>query len=100
MENIPAYILEDDSSAELTPQQVVKLMVDILRPRTPGIFSDPTKTFSLTCSQQLDSSLWSSSADSTPPASDPHHGERLRHIPTSQIHEMRATTKTLHCITI
>jgi len=99
-ENIFAYIPEQKTSLVFTPQQVVKLMVDILEAENPGIFSDPTKTFAdlfstaglflMELVRRLDTGL----AEAIP-----DHGERLRHILTSQIHEM-SHNEILHRITI
>ena len=99
-EDIFAYIPQQKTSLVFTPQSVVKLMVDELEQRSPGIFSDPAKTFAdlfstaglflMELVRRLDSGLTEDFPDKS---------ERLRHIMTSQIFEM-SHSKILHAITL
>lgn len=99
-EDIFAYVPQQKTSLVFTPKAVVTKMVDILEAENPGIFSDPTKTFAdlfstaglflMELVRRLDTGL----AEAIP-----DHGERLRHILTSQIHEM-SHNEILHRITI
>ena len=99
-ENIFAYIPQQKTSMDYTPQQVVKLMVDTLEAETPGIFTDRTKTFAdpfstaglflMELVRRLDKGL----------ANEIRGGdERLRHILTHQVFEM-SHNEILHRITI
>lgn len=99
-ENIFAYIPRQKTSLVFTPQTVVTLMVDELDTQSPGIFSDPDKTFAdlfstaglflMELVRRLDAGL----ADQI---ADPH--ERLRHILTTQLFEM-SHNEILHEITL
>ncbi len=99
-ENIFAYIPQQKTSLVFTPESVVKLMVDALEAESPGIFTDPDKTFAdlfstaglflMVLVRRLDTGL----AEVFP---DPN--ERLRHILTSQIFEM-SHSEILHEITL
>lgn len=99
-EDIFAYVPQQKTSLVFTPKAVVTKMVDILEAENPGIFTDPTKTFAdlfstaglflMELVRRLDTGL----AEGIPDQS-----ERLRHILTSQIHEM-SHNEILHRITI
>lgn len=99
-ENIFAYIPLQKTSLVFTPQPVVKLMVDTLEAESPGIFTDPNKTFAdlfstaglflMELVRRLDTGLTSVFPDQE---------MRLRHILTSQIFEM-SHNKILHRITV
>lgn len=99
-ESIFAYIPQQKTSLVFTPEPVVKQMVDTLEAETPGIFSDPTRTFAdlfstaglflMELVRRLDTGL----AETIP-----DQEERLRHILTSQVFEMSHNT-ILHHITI
>jgi type II restriction enzyme len=99
-ENIFAYIPQQKTSLVFTPQSVVKLMVDALQDRNPGIFKDPDKTFAdlfstaglflMELVRRLDTGL---------PEVFPDQDERLQHILTSQVFEM-SHNEILHRITI
>lgn len=99
-EDIFAYIPKQKTSLVFTPQSVVTTMVDELEARSPGIFSDPDKTFAdlfstaglflMELVRRLDAGL----SDAIP-----NQDERLRHILTSQIFEM-SHNEILHRITI
>ena len=99
-EDIFAYIPQQKTSLVFTPKGVVIKMVDILEAENPGIFTDPTKTFAdlfstaglflMELVRRLDNGL----AEAIP-----DQGERLRHILSSQIHEM-SHNEILHRITI
>lgn len=99
-ENIFAYIPQQKTSLVFTPESVVKLMVDALEGESPGIFTDPDRTFAdlfstaglflMEVVRRLDTGL----ADVFP-----DQKERLRHILTSQIFEM-SHNEILHEITL
>ena len=99
-EDIFAYIPQQKTSLVFTPKPVVTLMCDTLEEESPGIFSDPDRTFAdlfstagLFCMElvrRLDRGL----ADVIP---DPD--ERLRHILTRQVFEM-SHNEILHRITV
>lgn len=99
-ENIFAYIPQQKTSLVFTPEPVVKLMVDALEAESPGIFTDPDKTFAdlfstaglflMELVRRLDAGLADVYSD---------QNERLRHILTSQIFEM-SHSEILHEITL
>lgn len=99
-ENIFAYIPKQKTSLVFTPQPVVKVMVDTLMEKDPGIFTNPDTTFAdlfstaglflMELVRRLDTGLG---------AVFPGQEERLRHILTSQIFEM-SHNEILHRITI
>ena len=99
-ENIFAYIPQQKTSLVFTPQPVVKMMVETLEDKNPGIFTHPDKTFAdlfstaglflMEIVRRLDTGL----ADTFP-----DQGERLQHILTSQVFEM-SHNEILHRITI
>lgn len=99
-ETIFAYIPQQKTSLVFTPQPVVKLMVDTLEAESPGIFTDPTKTFAdlfstaglflMELVRRLDAGL----AEVLP-----DQDGRLRHILTSQLFEM-SHNQILHRITV
>ncbi|WP_407343534.1 DEAD/DEAH box helicase family protein [Pengzhenrongella phosphoraccumulans] len=99
-EDIFAYIPQQKTSLVFTPKPVVQMMCDTLEAETPGIFTDPDKTFAdlfstagLFCMElvrRLDKGL----ADVIP---DP--AERLQHIFTKQVFEM-SHNAILHEITL
>lgn len=99
-ENIFAYIPQQKTSLVFTPQAVVKRMVDELEAETPGIFSDPDKTFADLFStaglflMELVRRLNTGLAETFP-----DQEERLRRIMTSQIFEM-SHNEILHEITV
>ena len=99
-ENVFAYIPQQKTSLVFTPESVVKRMVDALEAESPGIFTEPDKTFAdlfstaglflMELVRRLDTGL----ADVFP-----DQNERLRHILTSQIFEM-SHSEILHEITL
>ncbi|MCY0905791.1 DEAD/DEAH box helicase [Arthrobacter sp. H14-L1] len=99
-ENIFAYIPQQKTSLVFTPQPIVKMMVDTLEAESPGIFTDPDKTFAdlfstaglflMEVVRRLDTGL---------AELFPVQDERLQHILTSQIFEM-SHNEILHRITI
>lgn len=99
-ENIFAYIPQQKTSLVFTPQAVVKRMVDTLEAENPGIMSEPGKTFAdlfstaglflMELVRRLDTGL----ADVFP-----DQDERIKHILTSQVFEMRHN-EILHEITL
>lgn len=99
-EDIFAYIPQQKTSLVFTPKPVVQLMCDTLEEASPGIFSDPDKTFAdlfstagLFCMEivrRLDKGL----TDAIPDRED-----RLRHVLTRQVFEM-SPNKILHKITL
>lgn len=99
-ETIFAYVPQQKTSLVFTPPAVVKLMVDTLETKNPGLFSDPEKTFADLFStaglflMEIVRRLHSGLADAIP-----DEDERLKHILTSQIFEM-SHNKILHEITL
>lgn len=99
-EDIFAYIPRQKTSLVFTPKPVVKMMVDALESGSPGIFTDPDKTFAdlfstaglflMELVRRLDTGL---------AAKFPDQDDRLRHILTSQVFEM-SHNEILHRITI